>query len=342
MNKHASIPSIQIDAELVGLKHCYDVWCDAMREVYDVTPMSSEPKDQESVRAWKIGELIFSEVAFSKHSFRHDSIKARNSNYLSLQIYKSGSSKGVLGDQSWKMNSGDVHVFDFSQEYYATAESSIVAGVTIPHEAIGYDPNLHPQHMCFPSGSAVGNFLTSAVQSVLEQVQLLEKSEADVISESFCRLIRGVMVSQQPTGPKLGKLRLERRLEMRSYINRNLSNPDLDVDHLCQVFNLSRPSVYRDFADIGGVASFITQRRLERAYYQLLTMPSHQGRVKEVANSLGFHDLAHFSRRFRKQFGMPPKEISLLWVEGSSENAMHEPTREAYSCEQLRNWFRTM
>lgn len=342
MTNSALIPSVQIDAELVGLKHNYDAWCEALRPVYDVAPLSGEPKDQESVKAWKLGELIFSEVSFSKHSFRHNSETAQNSNYLSLQIYKSGSSKGVLGDQSWELRSGEVHVFDFSREFYATAESSIVSGVTIPHESIGYDPNQHPQHMRFSNESAVGRFLTNTVHSVMDQLPQLEKQEADVISEAFCRLVRGILVSQQPVGPKLGKLRLERRMEMRSYINRNLSNPDLDVDHLCKIFNLSRPSVYRDFADIGGVASYITQRRLERAYYQLLTMPAHQGRVKEVANSLGFHDLAHFSRRFRKQFGMPPKQVSNLWIEENGSNATLKVSDGVNLSKQLHNWFRSI
>jgi AraC-like DNA-binding protein len=96
---------------------------------------------------------------------------------------------------------------------------------------------------------------------------------------------------------------------MRRHLDEHLDNPELGVASLCAAFGASRATIYRGFADEGGVARYVTRRRLERAYRDLAGAPPDRGRVRRVAERWGFACPYHFSRAFRRQFDLWPSEV---------------------------------
>lgn len=97
---------------------------------------------------------------------------------------------------------------------------------------------------------------------------------------------------------------------MRRYLAEHLADPELGVETLCAAFFVSRATVYRDFADEGGVARFVTRCRLERAYQELAAGGADRGRVRRVSERSGFASQYHFSRLFRQRFHVPPTEVT--------------------------------
>ncbi|MDA4845892.1 helix-turn-helix domain-containing protein [Hoeflea poritis] len=339
---NCTVPSIQLDATVVGAKHCYDAWRESVRAVYDVEPAADVKSTTESIKAWLLKELIFSDVSFSPQQFRHCRRLAKDSNYISLQIYKSGRCLGTAGDQTWQVAPGDVHIFDFSREFSSVASKSTVIGCLIPHEFVGYDPARHPAHIMFSGSTPVGQFLASTMFALLSQLPRVGISEADDLSNGFCSLLQGLIEPQLPPKEKERNAGEERRNDMRSYLDRNLSDPNLNVNHLCRVFNISRPSVYRYFAEHGGVAQYIVQRRLKRAYFQLASVPEFHGRVKEVAHGLGFNDAAHFSRLFRRKFGVTPKQAANLSSAGRLSRDRNQLREQSINFSQLSEWIQSI
>lgn len=310
MENDAPVSSIRFDAASVGRQSCYDVWRETVRCVYDVEPLCDDENQTESMEGWLVDNLIASVVTFSHQTFSHHSGHAQDSNYLSLQIYMSGGATGILADQSWEMKPGDVHIFDYSREFHSVAQNSVVAGLTIPHEAIGYDPGKHPAYLKFSANSSVGRFLADTYFAFQNRLPHLQRDEAAVLADSLRGLLRGIVCSDpQDVSSEVRKSRAERRMAMRSYLDRNLSNPDLGIKQLLDTFGVSRPSIYRGFADVGGVEAYIVRRRLDRAFHQLLSASPSPARVKETAHRLGFRDPSHFSRLFRQQFGITPGSV---------------------------------
>jgi hypothetical protein len=86
------------------------------------------------------------------------------------------------------MAPGEVHIFDLSREFHSIAENSAIAGVIIPHSAIGYEAARHPPHMSFAADSSIGRFLKNVFFSLLEQLPDLQQEEARAISSGFCGL----------------------------------------------------------------------------------------------------------------------------------------------------------
>ncbi|MEP5051186.1 MAG: helix-turn-helix transcriptional regulator, partial [Alloalcanivorax venustensis] len=77
---------------------------------------------------------------------------------------------------------------------------------------------------------------------------------------------------------------------------------------LCRRFGLSRTRLYRLFEPFGGVAGYIREQRLDRAFRELAERDLGQRRLVEVALECGFDSQSHFCRLFRQRFGMTPGE----------------------------------
>jgi AraC-like DNA-binding protein len=91
------------------------------------------------------------------------------------------------------------------------------------------------------------------------------------------------------------------------YIGRNLYGP-CKVPEVAAYVGLNRTYFSRVFTLQVGLppSKYILQRKLEAAK-ELLTFTDIS--VAEAAESLGFFDIAHFSRRFKEAFGLPPSHL---------------------------------
>lgn len=340
MGQDSLIPALKFDGTSFGRKHRFDAWRETLRCVYDVAPLEDVATEAEYMDGWLVDSLIFSEVSFSNQTFSHHAHHLQDANYLSFQIYKSGGAAGVAADQSWIMRTGEVHIFDFSREFHSIAEKSVVSGVTIPHEAVGYDPAKHPVHMMFCGNSAIGGVLKEGYYSLQRRLPELNQEEATVLANGFCGLVRSIIspqMTKQPTQAK--RFAAERRVAMRSYLDRHLSDPNLGIDDLLDTFGVSRPSIYRDFGDAGGVTSYINGRRLDRAFHQLIsTRPSH-GRVKEIAHKIGFSHASHFNRLFRQRFGITPGAVMTDRQFACAYSQQSNQKSSSLNTSQLSDWF---
>ena len=90
-------------------------------------------------------------------------------------------------------------------------------------------------------------------------------------------------------------------------IHKNLQNTEFNADHLAEALNMSRSSLYRKIKGISELSpnDFIQLVRLKKAN-ELLQEGSY--RINEVCFLVGFVSSSHFSKSFRKQFGISPKE----------------------------------
>jgi AraC-like DNA-binding protein len=104
---------------------------------------------------------------------------------------------------------------------------------------------------------------------------------------------------------------------VRHYIANNLHQP-LTVAEICKHFGLSRSLLYRMFARHGGVASFVRNQKLSRAFTMLMSPNHRHRRVAEIGFDAGYQNDATFSRAFRDAFGVSPSDVRA--VTGSMED----------------------
>ncbi|GGA99362.1 response regulator [Puia dinghuensis] len=95
--------------------------------------------------------------------------------------------------------------------------------------------------------------------------------------------------------------------QLNEAIYANLEDPDLDVERLAQLVNMSRPTLYRKIKSISDLTpnELINLTRLKRAAELLL---ESNYRINEVATMVGYNSQTNFGRNFLKQFGMTPSD----------------------------------
>jgi signal transduction histidine kinase/ligand-binding sensor domain-containing protein/DNA-binding response OmpR family regulator len=90
-------------------------------------------------------------------------------------------------------------------------------------------------------------------------------------------------------------------------VNRNLSNPDFNVEKLTVDVGISRAQLHRKMKEITGISAgeFIRNLRMEQA---ARLIGKGNVNITQVAYAVGFSNQTHFSTAFKKHYGMTPKE----------------------------------
>lgn len=95
----------------------------------------------------------------------------------------------------------------------------------------------------------------------------------------------------------------------KSFIARNLGNPRLSPADVAAACSLSLSYLHRLFAkDDTTVAGYVREQRLQAVHRDLLEAAVEEP-VAHVAERWGITDPAHFSRMFKKRFGVSPGEL---------------------------------
>lgn len=160
-----------------------------------------------------------------------------------------------------------------------------------------------------PLGNAAGKLLA-------EFLVLLARSASsfsDVNLEDVQTAVRGMMLaciapSADHNAIGAAPVAATRKEVVRRLVDLNLNNSALGPDFLCRQAGMSRSQLYRLFESEGGVASYIQRRRLRRCFTELAR--NTEGRsVAGIAEELGFPDPSSFSRSFRREFGLAPRDV---------------------------------
>jgi AraC family transcriptional regulator, positive regulator of tynA and feaB len=95
------------------------------------------------------------------------------------------------------------------------------------------------------------------------------------------------------------------RLSM--WMRENITDPRVTPEVLAAEFRISRRRLYRLFEALATTpAAWIWETRLAAAHDRLA---GGTASVTDVAFAVGFKDLGHFSRAFRRRFGYSPREV---------------------------------
>jgi AraC-like DNA-binding protein len=105
-------------------------------------------------------------------------------------------------------------------------------------------------------------------------------------------------------------LRAARLKLAKSYIVAHSHRRDISVGTLAANLNVTPRYVQRLFeADGTTFSEFLSGQRLARAHRLLCEPGTSQTAISTIAYDVGFGDLSYFNRRFRRQYGLTPREV---------------------------------
>ena len=98
-----------------------------------------------------------------------------------------------------------------------------------------------------------------------------------------------------------------RFVELQRYIENNLEQ-QLSLEHLAKHIGLSISHLSSEFKKHCQCSpiEYVLRSRLERARFLL---SDHNNRIADIAARVGFQDVFHFSKMFKKRFGLSPRNL---------------------------------
>ncbi|MFT4190189.1 MAG: transcriptional regulator FeaR [Comamonas sp.] len=153
-------------------------------------------------------------------------------------------------------------------------------------------------------GAGDGAAMQEALVCLLVQSMRQARNAGAETSATLADSVAGTLAPASRARIEGGQLALARSL-----INQSLSDPLLSPARIAARTGVSVRQLYRLFEESGdSIARYIQRARLQRAAVELRGSLAAARSITDIAFGCGFNDAAHFSRAFRKQFGLSPRE----------------------------------
>jgi AraC-like DNA-binding protein len=267
---------------------------------------------QGSIATRMIGELMVSATTFNGQRYHRDRrlvVQSGLDQYL-LQLFTAGSLRGHGDGHDMDVVAGDICIFDLARP----ATTEIMPGATfslvLPRERMDRALQGHGLHgKVLKANMPLTRVLSDLIVSLYRLDMDVAPDEALAIQEAMIHLL-ATAATRNVTGfasdaSALAQLLRERILE---FIDAHLHEGDLGTVLLMRRFQISRAHLYRVFADDGGVAGLIRDRRLDAAFREITRGWESSGSITEIAFRFGFSNSSQFARAFRERFALTPSE----------------------------------
>ncbi|WP_378946559.1 helix-turn-helix domain-containing protein [Mesorhizobium sp. ANAO-SY3R2] len=170
----------------------------------------------------------------------------------------------------------------------------------------------------FPPIAGHFSLVADYLVSLMKNLPNIRSTDAPAVAEMTRALLASAVSSTSDNlaeaAPAIDYLIKERA---RRYIYRNMGNPALTPIDICRAIGVSRSKLYLAFADCGGVSSFIKHTRLMKAFEEISTISTNMATISSIADKLAFPDAATFSRAFRSEFGVTPRDVRNAAIKGT-------------------------
>ena len=254
-------------------------------------------------------ELSVAQVGYEKCDREHFYGPCKRGFYV-LHVVVSGGGIYRIRGQSLRLKRGDVFLVTPSDDTFYQADPEdpyeyywfAFQGVGIRQRLVnaGFFRNeVFVQH--------VSEETCAAMQALMAELLALghPSSRNDLLFVSgFCRLLAGLTPEQPYEYVHIYNSLYER---INLYLEVNYMY-EISMETFSYYTGLHRSSIYRFFKRQYGKSptEYIQEFRLQKAYSILTNsdMP-----INQIAFSCGFNDMSHFTKLFRRKYGISPKEI---------------------------------
>lgn len=327
------LPRSMFSTESLLARHRWSTWRETASVLFDVARPLDEAPFMASVEAFHFGPLSFAQTRVTPQRFDRSRRKiARDGmdSYL-ITLFLDGGYQGAVGTEAVQVRPGDLCILDLGQTVSTRHSATHSLALFVPRDkldsALPTSGNLHGAVL--PRDSCLAMMLADQVVALRRRLPDLTTADGPQVADALVELVAACF---RPTADSLARARMQvttAALELiKRYIEQRLTTPDLSPESIAANFRMSRATLYRLFEPLGGVAAYIWERRLARAYSALIHPSNHRRPIYDIAFECGFGSEVHFSRAFRRVFGLPPSELRRMALPNRSCSSQRNPIGE--------------
>ena len=284
-----------------------DAFAGLVPEAIDDRPLTGR------IAGTTVGALGAFEVAGSPQTVRRSrsAVRRRPTDAVKVCVQLQGRAIVRQGDRELVIRAGQLGIYDTRRAYDLRLEGdwrcAVMAfppsALRLPHKLI--DATMQRAH---DVGSGPGAVLDSFVRAALSQTadDAVDSGSALRFADAGLSLISSALTSGTDIDvDEAGEQ--ARKLAILTYIDQHLLDPDLCHHSVAAAFAMSARSLDRLFGgEIATVTATIREMRLDGARRDLLSARAARSTVGAVAGRWCFSDAAHFSRLYKRRFGISP------------------------------------
>jgi AraC-like DNA-binding protein len=228
-----------------------------------------------------------------------------------VNVQLTGSSMVVQGDREAVLHPGALVIYDSTAPYTLLNDTGMTGEFfRIPHSALAMPHNMI-RKACAVSLSP-GHPLTSLTNDYLHRLAadpaILTVPNGDLVGHPSIELVRAVIATHLKADKFVAEpLAATLQLRILEHARDHLNDPDLCAEQIAAAHYISVRYLYKVLAESGiSLADWIRTRRLEACRQELER--TSNSIIAAVARRHGFSNMSSFSRAFRTEYGLSPRE----------------------------------
>jgi AraC-like DNA-binding protein len=284
---------------------------------------------QGSIETRKVGDLELSLFSSSSLSFAKFPIKNAHSDsrfctvITQLEGMRSYSQNGTLV----VLNPGDSTIIDSDLPWSSDClDHCVRLYLRMPRRLMEnrLRSAVIPSARRISGTTTLGGTLFHLANSLYRDADRVTCEEGAALIEAYFDILSACLGQRLPDYPA-SRNSTELCSRIAKFIKEHLAEPTLGPAAIAAAVGISARHLHRLFAQNGRtVGGWIRERRLEQCRSDLADHRLRERSITDIAFCWGFCDSAHFSRSFKKQFGISPRAFRTqswtgLWDEGQAE-----------------------
>jgi AraC family transcriptional regulator, positive regulator of tynA and feaB len=288
-------------------------WSDALTDLcgrFDVDPLEASSLEAR-INYTTVSRLKLCQIETSQHRIGHTDWRIRSTEhpYVKILFQTVGISCFEQDGRRFDLTPGDCLVYDVSCPHTIINPMPTRHEVVIVPKELLRERGFHSEKMVackLSSRAGTGRIAHEFVHAAFDEATRLSPTSAACVAESLIDLLllplRGVDMGFDRVGPEA------MYIQAQGFIREHLRDPDLCVDQISAALGCTKRYLHMLFSERGiTVSDYIWRARLQNCRQELETLGGKT--ITDVAFSWGFSSSSHFSRVFRKYFGIVPSSI---------------------------------
>jgi AraC family transcriptional activator of tynA and feaB len=288
-------------------------WTDALTELcghFDVDTLGASSLEGQ-VNYTTVSRLKLCQIEVSQHRIAHpvSRVKAGEHPFVKILFQTYGISHFEQNGRRFDLMPGDCLTYDVSCPHTIISPSLTRHEVVIVPTQLLQERGFHSTKLpaCKLSArTGTGRIAHDFMHAAFGEAPKLSPHIAIGVADTLIDLLLLPLREAGTAFDRGGPVMLYERAQ--AFIHKHLRNPDLSIDQISTELGCTKRYLHMLFSDRGmTVSDYIWQARLQNCRQDL---EAQGGRtITDVAFSWGFSSSSHFSRVFRKYFGIAPSSI---------------------------------
>lgn len=288
-------------------------WSDALTDLcgrFDIDPLEGSSFEGR-INFTTMSRLKLCQIEASQHRIAHTFAQARaiDHPYIKILFQTYGISYFEQEGRSIEIGPGDCLAYDVSTPHTIVSPALTRHEVVIVPKELLHDRGFRLDKMTackLSARSGTGRIAHDVAHAAFDEATKLSPHSAVSVAESLIDLLllplREADSAFDRGGPEAIYIRAQ------AFIREHLRDPDLCIDQISAALGCTKRYLHMVFSDRGmTVSDYIWRARLQHCRQELETQSGKT--ITDVAFSWGFSSSSHFSRVFRKYFGVVPSAV---------------------------------